>query len=105
MLTELLASTKLVSKHTNPAPGTVPGSFCGLGVQVIKLMKNIETLFMILLIVGGINWGLVGAFNYNLVTTLLGDGTMTKVIYGLVGVSALYQVMQYLKARMAPKSA
>jgi uncharacterized membrane protein YuzA (DUF378 family) len=68
-------------------------------------MKNIEVLFTILLIVGGINWGLVGAFNYNLVTTLLGDGTMTKVVYGLVGVSALYQVMQYLRARMATKSA
>lgn len=67
-------------------------------------MKNIEVLFTILLIVGGINWGLVGAFNYNLVTSLLGDGTMTKVVYGLVGVSALYQMMQYLKGRMAAKA-
>ncbi|MDZ4835043.1 MAG: DUF378 domain-containing protein [Candidatus Melainabacteria bacterium] len=68
-------------------------------------MKNIEILFTILLIVGGINWGLVGLFNYNLVTTLLGDGTMSKVVYGLVGVSALYQVVQYLKCRMATKAA
>ncbi len=69
-------------------------------------MKNLEMLFTLMLIVGGINWGLVGIFNYNLVTTLLGDGsTMTKVVYGLVGVSALYQVMQYLKARMATKAA
>jgi uncharacterized membrane protein YuzA (DUF378 family) len=64
-------------------------------------MKNIEVLFTILLIVGGINWGLVGAFNYNLVTSLLGDGTMSRVVYGLVGVGALYQVIQYLRARMA----
>lgn len=69
-------------------------------------MKNIELLFTLLLIVGGINWGLVGVFNYNLVTTLLGDGTtMTKAVYGLVGVAALYQVLQYLRARMATKAA
>lgn len=67
-------------------------------------MKNIEVLFTILLIVGGINWGLVGAFNYNLVTSLLGDGTMSRVIYGLVGVGALYQVMQYLRGRMTTKA-
>jgi uncharacterized protein len=67
-------------------------------------MKHIEVLFTILLIVGGINWGLVGAFNYNLVTSLLGDGTMSRVVYGLVGVGALYQVMQYLRARMATKA-
>lgn len=67
-------------------------------------MKHIEMLFTILLIVGGINWGLVGACNYNLVTTLLGDGTMSRVVYGLVGVAALYQVLQYLKCRMATKA-
>ncbi len=82
----------------------VPGSSCGFDAQVIKHMKHIELLFTILLIVGGINWGLVGAFNYNLVTSLLGDGTMSRVVYGLVGVGALYQVMQYLRARMAPKA-
>jgi|AGTN01.1.fsa_nt_gi Uncharacterized conserved protein len=66
-------------------------------------MKNIELMATILLLIGGINWGLVGAFNYNLVTSLLGDGTMTRVVYGLVGLGALYQVMQWLKCRMAPK--
>lgn len=71
---------------------------------MIEYMKNIEVLFTILLIVGGINWGLVGAFNYNLVTSLLGDGTMSRVVYGLVGLGALYQVMQYLRARMSAKA-
>jgi len=67
-------------------------------------MKNFELLATLLILIGGLNWGLVGAFNYNLITSLLGDGNMTKVVYGLVGVCALYQTMQFMKARMAPKS-
>ncbi len=55
-------------------------------------MKNMELLAIVLLVIGGINWGLVGAFNYNLVTSLLGDGsTMTRVVYALVGLCALYE--------------
>lgn len=68
-------------------------------------MKNIELMATILLLIGGLNWGLIAAFNYNLVTSLLGDGTMTRVVYGLVGLGAMYQVLQWLKCRMAPKEA
>ncbi|MBK9145575.1 MAG: DUF378 domain-containing protein [Candidatus Obscuribacterales bacterium] len=64
-------------------------------------MKHVELIATILLLVGGINWGLVGAFDYNLVTSLLGDGTATKVVYGLVGLCALYQIMQHMKGRGA----
>jgi uncharacterized membrane protein YuzA (DUF378 family) len=40
--------------------------------------------------VGAINWGLVGFFNYNLVDALLGSGsTLSRVVYALVGISAL----------------
>ena len=60
-------------------------------------MKNIELIATILLLVGGLNWGLVGAFDYNLVTQLLGDGTATRVVYGLVGLGALYHLMQHFK--------
>ena len=67
-------------------------------------MKNFELLATLLILIGGLNWGLVGAFNYNLITSLLGDGTVTKVVYGLVGVCALYQMMQFMKARMPAKS-
>lgn len=46
----------------------------------------------ILLVVGGLNWLLV-AFNYNLVDMLLGAGsTLAKVVYILVGLSAIYEV-------------
>lgn len=65
-------------------------------------MKNFDLIAMILLLVGGLNWGLVGAFNYNLVTTLLGDASMwTRVVYGLVGVCALYEAYHFFQKRGA----
>jgi uncharacterized membrane protein YuzA (DUF378 family) len=65
-------------------------------------MKMLELIAMILLLVGGLNWGLVGAFNYNLVTSLLGDGsTMTRAVYLIVGLCALYEAIQFMKKRAA----
>jgi len=44
-----------------------------------------------LVIIGGLNWGLVGLFDFNLVATIFGDtSTISRVVYGLVGASALY---------------
>lgn len=43
-----------------------------------------------LVLIGALNWGLVGFFNFDLVSALFGDMTMfTRVIYSLVGISAL----------------
>lgn len=55
-------------------------------------MNNwIDWVTMILVVVGGINWGLVGAANWNLVEALLGAWPMVvKVVYILVGLSALW---------------
>ncbi len=67
-----------------------------------NVMKNMELLAIVLLVIGGINWGLVGAFNYNLVTSLLGDGsTMTRVVYALVGLCALYEAFKMMKSKAA----
>lgn len=66
------------------------------------MMKNLDLIAMILLLIGGINWGLVGAFNYNLVANLLGDASMvTRVIYGLVGLCALYSAYKYMQKKPA----
>jgi uncharacterized membrane protein YuzA (DUF378 family) len=59
-------------------------------------MKNFNAfdwVALAVLAVGGLNWGLIGAFDFNLVSTLFGDMTiLTRTIYGLVGVSALYMI-------------
>tara|TARA_B110000014_G_C20114812_1_gene588416 strand:+ start:1748 stop:1969 length:222 start_codon:yes stop_codon:yes gene_type:complete len=55
-------------------------------------MKKVDVLAAILLVVGGLNWGLVGAFNFDLVATIFGKmSALSKVVYILVGLSALYQ--------------
>lgn len=55
-------------------------------------MKTFNAIVLTLIIIGGINWGLVGLFNYNLVDALFGSTTtswFTRLIYILVGVSAI----------------
>ena len=55
-------------------------------------MKALNLITLILVIVGGLNWGLVGAFNFDLVATLFGDGAiLSRLVYVLVGLSALWQ--------------
>lgn len=57
-------------------------------------MRPIDVIAAILLVVGGLNWGLVGAFNLDLVAALFGAGsTLAHVVYVLVGLAALYQVL------------
>ncbi len=77
---------------------------CGFDASGEIKMKNIEIITTILLLVGGLNWGLVGIFNYNLVTSMMGDGTMTHVLYGLVGAATLYHMMMHMKANRAEKA-
>jgi len=56
-------------------------------------MKILDWVAITLLIVGGINWGLVGLFDFNLVTFLFGKWDMfVKIIYALVGLSGLYSI-------------
>lgn len=53
-------------------------------------MKSIGLIAFILVIIGGLNWGLIGFFKYDLVAAIFGDMTTTsRVIYGLVGLAAL----------------
>ena len=51
----------------------------------------LDIIALILVIIGGLNWGLA-VFDYNLVSAIFGIGTVAKVIYGLVGLAALYLI-------------
>lgn len=54
-------------------------------------MHHLKTIALILVIIGAINWGLVGLMGLDLVATLFGIGTtLAKVVYVLVGLSGLY---------------
>ena len=57
-------------------------------------MRAINSITLLLLIVGGLNWGLVGLFGFDLVAALFGEMSMlSRIVYVLVGASALYQLI------------
>ena len=57
------------------------------------MMKVIDKIALVLIIIGAINWGLIGLFNFNLVATIFGDMTIiSRIIYGLVGLSGLWGI-------------
>lgn len=47
----------------------------------------------VLTIIGGLNWGLVGAFDIDLVLEIFGSGTVADIVYILVGLSAIYMII------------
>jgi hypothetical protein len=63
-------------------------------------MPHLGLISLILLIVGGINWGLVGLLDVNLVTMLFGSvPILVTVVYALVGLAGLYQLYLLIKSR------
>ena len=59
-------------------------------IMVVVMSKNtIYAIAMILLIIGGLNWGLIGLLNFNLVSFFFGTTIFSKIIYILVGASAI----------------
>ena len=63
-------------------------------------MKTMNIITLILIIIGGINWGLVGLFQFDLVAALFGgqDAALSRLVYILVGVSALWQLYPLTRA-------
>jgi uncharacterized membrane protein YuzA (DUF378 family) len=61
-------------------------------------MNLLDKIAILLLIIGGFNWGLVGWLNYNLVDSLFGVGSViSRVVYAIVGVAALYCIYTMIK--------
>lgn len=62
--------------------------------------SNYEWVTWIIVTIGGLNWGLVGFFNYDLVSTLFGSGA--KIVYDIVGIASIYGawlMVKYAKQR------
>lgn len=56
-------------------------------------MKIIDTIALVLIIIGAVNWGLIGLFNFNLVDTIFGTmSVISRIIYTLVGVAGLWGI-------------
>lgn len=58
--------------------------------------RGIDYTILTIAIIGAVNWGLIGFFNFDLVAFIFGDMTLfSRIIYGLVGISGLYLISLY----------
>ena len=63
------------------------------------MSKALDILCLLLVIIGAVNWGLIGFFNWNLVEALFGFSWFTRVIYALVGLAGLYCLTMFTRLR------
>lgn len=55
-------------------------------------MKTLDVIAAVLLVIGGLNWGLVGLFGFDLVAAIFGEmSALSRIVYSLVGLGAVYQ--------------
>jgi len=69
-------------------------------------MRTLSIISLILMIIGAINWGLIGFFGFNLVAFIFGTSTagivVTRIIYALVGLAGVYGIL--MEYRLAEKT-
>ena len=56
-------------------------------------MKSLSVIALILLIIGGLNWGLIGLVNINIVDMIFGGSGIDRLVYILVGVAAVWKAV------------
>jgi uncharacterized protein len=80
----------------------IPERRMSINITRSSSLSALDWAAMVLMVIGAINWGLVGALNVNLVSALFGEQTaLTRVVYALVGLAGLYGV--YLLAKFAQR--
>lgn len=56
-------------------------------------MKILDKVALVLIIIGALNWGLIGLFRFDLVATLFGEmSVLSRIVYSLVGISGLWGI-------------
>ena len=63
----------------------------------MEVFKRLEPLWLALVVIGGLNWAMVGLFDRNILSDVFGGGTTTDVVYTVVGFAALMLVPALLE--------
>ena len=59
-------------------------------------LKALDVIALVLLIIGALNWGLMGFFGINLIGVTFGQAAIiSRIVYALIGLSALYEIFQW----------
>lgn len=56
----------------------------------MQKLNIVDIIAVVLVVIGGVNWGLVGLINLDVVAAVLGVGILSRIVYILVGVAAVY---------------
>jgi len=66
--------------------------FFNLFTKEVKNMNGLQRTALALIVIGGINWGLIGFFQFDLIAAIFGgqSAVISRIIYDIVGISALY---------------
>ena len=72
----------------------------------MKGVISLKNLALILVIIGAINWGLIGFFRYDLVSSIFGGDLeiVSRIIYAIVGLAGLYAISFFFRNRHAAQS-
>lgn len=69
-------------------------------VRRVLIVRALNIITLVLVIVGGLNWGLVGLFQFDLVAAIFGgqNSALARIVYSLVGVSAVWQLIPLVRS-------
>jgi uncharacterized protein len=62
----------------------------------MEMLKRLEPVALLVMVVGALNWGMVGLFDTNVISDILGGGTATDIVYVVVGVCGLLYIPRLL---------
>jgi uncharacterized protein len=64
----------------------------------METVKRFEPVALLILVLGALNWGMVGLFDTNVISDVFGNGTLTDVVYTIVGVCGLIYIPRVLES-------
>ena len=63
----------------------------------METIKRFEPIALLIMVLGALNWGMVGLFDTNVISDIFGNGTLTDAVYAVVGVCGLLYVPRLLE--------
>jgi uncharacterized protein len=64
----------------------------------METIKRLEPVALVVMVLGALNWGMVGLFDTNVIADVFGSGTLTDIVYVVVGVSGLLYIPRVLES-------
>jgi len=64
----------------------------------MEMIRRLEPVALVVMVLGALNWGMVGLFDTNVISDVFGGGTLTDIVYVIVGVAGLLYIPRMLES-------